>query len=68
LGDKPGEEREDIRKRISRFDDEIHSCLSLGASKRLISTSEKFIFLNRKDVNPVRKEIGHRLNADFSRY
>jgi hypothetical protein len=53
LEDKPGEEREDIRKRISRFDDEIHSCLSLGASKRLISTSDKFIFLNQNDVNPV---------------
>jgi hypothetical protein len=53
LGDKPGEEREDIRKRISRFDDETHSCFSLGASKRLILTSEEFIFLNRKDVNPV---------------
>jgi hypothetical protein len=53
LEDKPGEEREDIRKRISRFDDEIHSCLSLGASKRLISTSKKFIFLNQNDVNPV---------------
>jgi hypothetical protein len=49
---KQREEREDIDKRWSRFDNESPSFLFLD-TKKVDWTPEEVIFLNQKHVNPV---------------